>query len=150
LIDEDFLMVAQTKKIGGDRVKLTQRDLDKLKRRLEELVSVYKGTFSDNDNGKLVKSTYTGESGKSFVYMWHKTPSDKRAQKNARSTLRGYLHGIGIRDWSRAVFKRVSPDIPTSGERQTEDQTTAWEEWRASFDIIDTIEAHMDHDPDRA
>lgn len=111
------------------RIKITDRDTDRLKKAFEGLIVAYGGDFDDRHSGRGLKSVYKLPGGKSFQQTWHHTPSDVRGVKNLRARLRRHLSAVGVKDYARMSFSSKTGVLP----KQTPEQSLAWQEYREVF-----------------
>ena len=81
------------------RIKLHDKQLNKLKLSVENLVVEHGGSYIDNQAGAAVKPRYTRvvEVGAlDFTYPYHGTISEYRAYNNAKSQLNTHLKKLDI------------------------------------------------------
>ena len=87
---------------GTNRIKLKNKNYNKLKTAVERVVVSHGGDFEDaNIVGGRVKSTYErviDTDTLRFRYTWHGSLSDWRAIKNSRSQINAHLQRLKIKE----------------------------------------------------
>jgi|APSaa5957512493_1039668.scaffolds.fasta_scaffold193053_1 hypothetical protein len=99
----------------AERIKIRQKDFDHVKRRVEEAVILFGGSFSDAKTGNRVKSRYTYHAN-TAQYVWHQTYSPgslKKCASGAQRMLRYELkfpEKIKIKSIGRSSSSNASND----------------------------------------
>jgi len=87
------------KKQSDKRINLQDKQLNKLKLSVENLVVAHGGSYTDKQAGPAVKTRYTRfveDDTLVFVYTYHNSMSDYRGYKNAKSQLNIHLKKLDI------------------------------------------------------
>ena len=105
--------------MATQRIRATQRDFDKLKKKLESIVVSCGGSFADTDGRRGIRSVYKLRNSEQIL-VWHRSYSSVNSIHAVKSNCRRLLRTLGV-DSNANEMQLVRFTLPIDIEEQIGD-----------------------------